>query len=315
MDNIFDASLHNDTEAIKEYLKFGNVNICDEQGLSLLHYAAMGNSLEVANLLIDNYINLDIRNNKGETPLFLAVNLGELGFAKLLCRYGADAKIANNIGETVFFKAILKGRKDMLDLLRDSLDINYLHITLDMENVLFYTIKAYNTEMFFEISNKYPSLIKQKNYSGINLLMMAIMYDNYEICEYLLKQDFNMYDSDYLYNNSLYYSARYASCDIMKLLLSKKPIIAGKNKDGETILDLCELNTHPVFMLIDNYINSYDYLLYKRTYPYFIAVVERNYDLLEYGNPDIKKRDISGLLLKDLINMVNDPIINRMFKL
>ena len=84
MDKIFEAALNNDTKVIKEYLKFGNVNICDCQGLSLLHYAAMGNSIEVANLLIDNYINLNIKSNKGETPLLMAVNKGELGFVKLL---------------------------------------------------------------------------------------------------------------------------------------------------------------------------------------------------------------------------------------
>ena len=72
MKNIFEAALHNDTSVIKEYLKFGNVNICDESHSSLLHYAARGNSIDVANLLLDNYININIINDKGETPLFEA---------------------------------------------------------------------------------------------------------------------------------------------------------------------------------------------------------------------------------------------------
>ena len=55
MEKIFEAALHNQTEVIKDYLKFGNVNLADSNKVSLLHYAAMGNSIEVANLLLDNY--------------------------------------------------------------------------------------------------------------------------------------------------------------------------------------------------------------------------------------------------------------------
>ena len=80
MENIFLAALKNDTLTLKEYLKFGDVNITDDTNSSLLHYAARGNALEVANLLLDNYINLNIVNSSGETPLFEAINRGELGF-------------------------------------------------------------------------------------------------------------------------------------------------------------------------------------------------------------------------------------------
>ena len=102
--DIFQAALNNDTITIREYLKFGDVNTLDNTGSSLLHYAARGNSIEVANLLLDNYINLNIVNSKGETPLFEAVSRGELGFCKVLCRYNADTKAINISGQTVYFK-------------------------------------------------------------------------------------------------------------------------------------------------------------------------------------------------------------------
>ena len=50
MENLFLAALNNDTTVIREYLKFGDVNIVDNTHSSLLHYAARGNSLEVANV-------------------------------------------------------------------------------------------------------------------------------------------------------------------------------------------------------------------------------------------------------------------------
>ena len=117
MENIFLAALRNDTVTIREYLKFGDVNITDNHHSSLLHYAARGNAIEVANLLLDNYINLNIINDNGETPLFEAISRKELGMCKVLCRYNAFSNIVNKSGETIYFKAIMKGRMDILELL------------------------------------------------------------------------------------------------------------------------------------------------------------------------------------------------------
>ena len=140
-------------------------------------------------------------------------------------------------------------------------------------------------------------------------------YDNYEIVKFLLDKGLNIYESDFLYNNSIFYAASYASCDILKLLLDKKVIIAGKNKNGLNIFDLATSNHHPTSIMLDTYKNSYDYQQYVRTYPFHVAVVERNYDLLEYANIDVKKRDINGLLILDYINYVDDPIINKIFNI
>ena len=59
MEELFLAALNNDTAKIREYLKFGDVNITDKYHSSLLHYAARGNAIEVSNLLLDNYIETD----------------------------------------------------------------------------------------------------------------------------------------------------------------------------------------------------------------------------------------------------------------
>ena len=314
MKKIFEAALNNKTEEIKEYLRFGNVNLKDDNKNSLLHYAAMGNAIEVANLLLDNYANLNIKNSKGETPLFYAVNKGEIGFCRLLCRYGADINILNEKGESLYFRAVLKGKIEIIDLLLDTGKINYELITNEGENILFYALKVYNNKLFISMANKYPNLLKQIDCNGLNLMMVAIKNDSFEIFNYLYQKDFNIYHCDFLNNNILFYAARYARVEILKLLLDKKPIVEGKNKDGQKIMDLAILNSYPTSIILDNYMNSYDYLLYKKTYPFHIAVLERNYDLLEHLK-DIKKRDINGLLIIDLIKMVNDDIINKMFNI
>ncbi len=315
MKKIFQAALENDTLAVKEYLKFGDVNITDKYNSSLLHYAARGNALEVANLLLDNYINLNIVNDKGETPLFEAISRGELGFCKLLCRYHADSNIVNNFGETVYFKAIIKGECEILELIEDFLEINYLFVNSNGENALFYALKAYNNALFLRLANDYPQLLNQRNHANINLLMLALKYDNEEICNYLLDKFDNYYECDYFNNNVIFYAARYTSIDIMRKILAKKVIIEGKNKDDETIFDLANLNPHLSLMIIENYYESYEYRLYKKTYPFHVAVIKRDYDLLEYCNVELNKKDTNGVSLLNYIEMVNDIEIYKIFKL
>ena len=314
MEELFLAALHNDTIKIREYLKFGNVNITDQTNSSLLHYAARSNAIEVANLLLDNYINLNIINDRGETPLFEAVSRGELGFCKVLCRYNADASIVNKSNETIYFKAIIKGRMDILELLEDTLNIDYEFVNHNMENALFYALKAYNNDLFFRLANEYPNMINQRNFNNQSLLMLAIKLDNLDVVDFLLERFTNYYECDFENNNVLFYAAKYGSSSVLKRLLQSNPIIEGKNKNGENIFELALANNHPTLILLENYKDTYEYKLYKKTYPFHVAIIERNYDLLEYGNPDIKKKDALGISIEDYINYVNDPITLKLFK-
>ena len=313
MENIFLAALKNDTLTLKEYLKFGDVNITDDTNSSLLHYAARGNALEVANLLLDNYINLNIVNSSGETPLFEAINRGELGFCKILCRYNADTSVVNKFGQTVYFKAILKGRIDIIELIEDFLKIDYEFTNPDGENALFYALKAYNTKLFFRLARLYPNLLKARNYENVNLLMLALKYDNEEVINFLLEQFDNLYEADCFNNNIIFYAARYSSYLVMKKILEKKVIIEGKNKDGLNIFDLASLNPNSTLLLLENYNDSYEYRLYKKTYPFHVAVINRDYDLLDLKRFDINKKDTNGISIIDYINFLNDPILNKMF--
>ena len=315
MEELFLAALNNDTAKIREYLKFGDVNITDKYHSSLLHYAARGNAIEVSNLLLDNYINLNIVDDKGETPLFIAISRGELGMCKVLCRYNAFINIVNKSNETPYFKAIMKGRMDILELLEDTLNIDYEFVNYNKENALFYALKAYNNPLFFRIVESHPKLLLQRNFNNESLLMLAIKLDNSEVVDYLLNTFTNLYESDCSNNNVLFYAAKYASCDIMKKLLNTNPIIEGKNKDNEDIFTLAAQNPHPTTILLENYKDTYEYKLYKRTYPFHVGVIERNYDLLEYGMPDINKKDAKGISLKDYMNFIDDEIIFNIFKL
>lgn len=312
---LFNSALLNDVSKVKEFLQFGNVNICDQNNNSLLHYAAKGNAMEVANLLIDNYINLNICNNEGETALFEAVKRNQIGFVKLLLRNNANLNIVNKNKECLFFIAIKKGNQVLIDLLNDYEDIDYKLVNNDEENILFYALKAYNNQLFIKIANKYKELIKQKNYFNTSLIMLAAKLNNEEIFDYLFNDETNLYECDKDNNNLIFIAARYSSYHICKKIIDRKPIIEGKNKYSEDIFDLLKLNSNCSSDLFNNYQLSTEYKQYLRRYPFHVAIITRNYDLLDYCFDNLKKEDAYGISLISLIRLLNDKNMNQFFKL
>eukprot|EP00092_Neocalanus_flemingeri_P032202 GFUD01035000.1.p1 GENE.GFUD01035000.1~~GFUD01035000.1.p1 ORF type:complete len:809 (+),score=203.98 GFUD01035000.1:476-2902(+) len=79
------------------------VNITTENGDNLLHLAAAKYDLEAMKTFIENGVDVNSRNMKGETPLFHV--FGSVERVKLLVDAGADMNITNNEGASVVFLA------------------------------------------------------------------------------------------------------------------------------------------------------------------------------------------------------------------
>ena len=67
--------------------KGADMNYEDEEGNTLLH--VVGN-VEMAEFLLQRDLNIETRNNKGETPLYTAIKRGHYDVALLLSKKGAD---------------------------------------------------------------------------------------------------------------------------------------------------------------------------------------------------------------------------------
>lgn len=311
----FEAALNNDTIAINEYLRYGDINIVDEDGMSLLHYAARGGAMEVGNILLNNNINPNIVDAKGETPLFEAVRTGQIGFSKLLLRFNADVNGINNNGESLLFRAIMKGKDELITLLLENGDFDYEMKNSNGENILFYCLKARKQQLFIKIANEHPELLDVPDSHNTSILMAAIKYNLVDAVNYLLGRDIALYKLNNEKFNTIMFAAKYGNFEIVKMILAMRPIINGKNMFDETCLSLAKNNPWNVYYLFDNYSISYDYMQYKKNYPAHIAVIERNYDLLSALNVDKEKRDVYGTSLKKLALEVNDPNILDILKI
>lgn len=82
----------------------------DGTGWTPLHYAASGNQLEAAQLLLKGGARVDPRSPNGRTPLMQAARYGSQELVELLVSSGADLRATDRDGSTAADAARLSGR-------------------------------------------------------------------------------------------------------------------------------------------------------------------------------------------------------------
>ena len=105
----FDAIKQNDIEAVEVLLEEGvDVNAKDNYGATPLISAAFFGYTEIAELLLEAGADPNIKDKDGWTPLMIAAMDGKTGVVKLLLKAGADPNAKNKEGETALYWALKK---------------------------------------------------------------------------------------------------------------------------------------------------------------------------------------------------------------
>jgi len=105
--NILKAIEENDMQDFKKLLTPEvKINAKDNNGKTLLHYAAWCNRPEMAEYLLANGAKINAKDVKGDTPLLLAASKNFPQMCEFLLSKGADDKIVNSFGEN--YTVILK---------------------------------------------------------------------------------------------------------------------------------------------------------------------------------------------------------------
>lgn len=113
----FDFARSDDAQSLKIMLENGlNPNLANHKGDTLLMLASYHNALNCVRLLLDFGANVDTPNDRGHTPLAGVCFKGYVEVAKLLLESGANP---NGFGETLspINTAIMFRRKEILVLL------------------------------------------------------------------------------------------------------------------------------------------------------------------------------------------------------
>jgi ankyrin repeat protein len=124
---VADAAMQGDVATIRTLLKQGSdVNAAQGDGMTALHWAAMQNNAELAQILL--YAGANVRATtriNGYTPLFLASQHGHAEVIDTLLKGGADARAISVTGSTPLMLAAASGNIKAVQLLLDAgADVN-----------------------------------------------------------------------------------------------------------------------------------------------------------------------------------------------
>ena len=94
-------------QKVKEYLDSGSeVDVLNDRGETPLHYAATFGFKEVAQILINKGANIESKNIDGMTPLHLSAQSRNINVAELLITKGANVNAKNTGGMTPLHLAV-----------------------------------------------------------------------------------------------------------------------------------------------------------------------------------------------------------------
>jgi ankyrin repeat protein len=137
----FSNVVRNGNIKLVSYLLKNNYNInVKENGGTALHIAVYKKNIEMAILLIDNGIDIDIINNMYETPLCLAIRENDIEMAQLLILRGSNVYFINNKGKNLLHIAIYYNSINILKFLLENFNIDINMLDKDKMTPLDYAI-------------------------------------------------------------------------------------------------------------------------------------------------------------------------------
>mmetsp|Transcript_19567 Transcript_19567/g.31061 ORF Transcript_19567/g.31061 Transcript_19567/m.31061 type:complete len:187 (-) Transcript_19567:98-658(-) len=136
----FRAVEKGDLETVKQNVeRIGSLDFHDEgTGYSPLMAASVvgrGDFFTIAKILLENNASVDLKDNKGQTSLFLASLGGHIDLVKLLIKRGADINIVTNEGYSPFYAACWRNRLEVAKVLHKA-GANANHEAPDGTNAL-----------------------------------------------------------------------------------------------------------------------------------------------------------------------------------
>ena len=126
--SVIKAANIGDIETVRQYLNAGMDVNAKHKGRTLLHAAAGRGREVIAELLIDNGANVNVKDALAATPLHEAANIGDNELVELLIAKGADVNANDIYGSTPLHKAAHRGRKAAVTLfISKGADVNAIN--------------------------------------------------------------------------------------------------------------------------------------------------------------------------------------------
>lgn len=290
--SIFLKAVENQLEYVK--LHMTHLEMVDEKGKSLLHYAVLGSAMDVINYLLDQDINVNLVDAHGETALFDCARKGKLDIAKLLIMKFANVNIANRQGELPIHLAAHKGDLNMIKLLIET--GSYLNKkTFEDKLPVHYAIAGGRFDVIQFLLNEGKQTWFIKDTYGNTLLHHATKTSSIQTIELLLNQNLDPNALNDQFESPIFNAVRFGTIETIRLILASDAYIDIHNRRYETPMDTAMIfDKQDIMKYLNDYMITpkYERLVQKQALS--LAVLNRDHvylrKLIEKQTPMKKDR-------------------------
>ncbi|OUM59098.1 hypothetical protein PIROE2DRAFT_63981 [Piromyces sp. E2] len=202
-----------------------NINIVDSK-IEVPDLIININDKELLNILIPKYINVDMVDENGYTPLVYAVDSQNQSLMKYLLDNGADINLSNKIIEVI--RLIIEQNK--IDLL------NYLvsnDLNVNMKDSNGNTLLVYAIQLKNETFINYLMECGSNDEQGNSILYYSIKYGNETVFKHLIDSGADTQNIEIEIMNGL---KNYHNLNILKILIANHFDINREDESGKTLL-------------------------------------------------------------------------------
>jgi ankyrin repeat protein len=271
---IFDALRKGDVAAVKALVERTPqvLEARDGDGMTPLHYAAMGGNADLINYFVDRGAKLELKSVEGETPLLLAASLdrrgavdallkrgaalearnnylrtalilcarerGQAATARVLIGAGADVNAVDKFGDRALDLAAWRGKREFVDLLLEN-GARVPETGPKWREMLSQSASQGLTTLFQRLTRGAKDL-KTAGASGESLLHAAAAGGSAEIVAALLDKGFDPARPDRFGWTPLHYAARDGRTDAVRILVEKGAPLDVRTVMGQTAYDVSQ---------------------------------------------------------------------------
>nr|CAH7719369.1 unnamed protein product [Callosobruchus chinensis] len=203
--------------------KGADVNARDNRGNTPLHLAVLADKLQVVEKLIEGGADVNAKNNHGATPLHWAALNQNVNIVEKLIEKGADINAKSSNGDTPLHLATKNSHLDVLEkLIKEGANVNERN---KYGNIPLHWAASYGRLNIVEELIEKGADINAKNNNGNTPLHWAVKSSHLEVAKFLISNhaDVNAKNKDGW--TSLHFAAAYGNLNIVKLILDKSDYV------------------------------------------------------------------------------------------
>lgn len=218
----------------------GIQNYGEYRSLPELHKAVLNSDIDLVKKLIQEGVNLEVKDKKGETALFYAVDQNKINIAKYLISKKAELNVWNVHGKPLIHSAIANNQSDLVQLMLDNgLDVNgkkqegtLLTLSCNLQPNNFKLIQLF-------VNYRVDVNAKDRYHSSALMYLATKEKPNLEIIRYLLKHGANVNLTDRSGKSILkiLIERRTLNLELVKTLVENGADIDLRDTEGESIFD------------------------------------------------------------------------------